>query len=344
MKRFIVASLFAAQSASSYAGICEKEKAATSRFDENYVEERLQDDGIVAYVHSAVPSQKLFVISVKNPDLKLMFDTLEFPISGFDQSLVGKVKNLKRHDKICLTGQLDRAHGKPIAHVFVTDFKVLTPSIVDASKYAYEEEVMEELKTKNEIIAKVHISLRNGEIFVVEYKDRIIPVLVKNTSLTRDLYRGDKILLKYLIKTHPESPKHMVIDEKAQEPLKVLASLKDQNGKIGELDGFLVLYPKNSQTNQNVYAVQIEDNDKIKFDYFLLSEDDAVFSEIKERASNIWKKNEERVIQGRNRLFLPSVKVRVKGTVQVISKKQGNPQINVKSSSDLEFKESQSLK
>ncbi len=316
---------------------CDEIAPLPARFTEKYVEEKLSNGGTISYVHAAVIKENLIVISVKNPDPKVMFDTLEFPVTGFADEAAATVKNLQRHDKVCITGRLSRTHGKPISHLFINAIKVLKRSAVDARSYEYEKAVLEDLKTKHQIIAKVHISLSEGKVFVIEFRDRVIPIPVVNNNLTKDLYRGDKILLKYKIREHPNTPIHIAIDEEATEPLRVLASLKDQNGKNFRLQGPLVLYPKNSQTSQDVYAVQVTDADDIKYDYFILSENAQVFEEINLRAAKIWNLKKSDVKQGRNRLLLPTVEVRVEGRVQVVSRKQGNPQVAIENISQLEF-------
>ena len=76
----------------------------------------------------------------------------------------------------------------------------------------------------------MHAIAGNGQILVVEYQDAVIPVFVKNGSLTQNLYRGDIVQLAFKLQHYPTEPVHLDVDASAAQPIQVLDSLHAKHG------------------------------------------------------------------------------------------------------------------
>src|SRR5438445_610982 len=69
--------------------------------------------------------------------------------------------------------------------------------------------IPDDLLAATELIGKVHAVNDDGRIFVIEYKDAVIPVFVPVANLTAGLYRNDKIHLVFQFAMNPPRPTHL---------------------------------------------------------------------------------------------------------------------------------------
>jgi hypothetical protein len=165
-------------------------------------------------------------------------------------------------------------------------------------------------------------------VLVVEYRDAVLPVFVRDKTQAASLYRGDKIRLHFKIQRHPVRPTHLVLDPKATKPIELLTPIKDQDGKPLDLEGALVYFPQSPQLRFGVYAIQVIDTDGLKLNYTLVNfEDPQVFADIRAKLESFWKANLATVENGRNCLINPQIKIRAVGRGNVMSPNQANPQI-----------------
>lgn len=317
MKKFL-ALVFLITSFSGFAG----------EIDYEAIGKQLEGNGLTVYIHAASHEIKLYVATWRNP--KDFFNSPNLPILSGSAQVAKIFKTLNRHDKALLKGKLKKSEA-PIPHIEVSSIEVLELA-KNATHHTYEAKLPEDLKNKTEAIFKVHAIVEGGKALAVEYKDAICPLLCKDLELTKGIYRGDKILVKYQIREAPNRPVHLEVDEKAKTPLKVLKAIKELNEKEMREEGILVKYPKSPAVSIDTYAIEVTDADGIKIDFSLFSEKDG--PAIKKVIAK-WKENEKDIVKVRNKFALPKIKLKVRGIVSVTDANQ-TPMI-ILEENDIEF-------
>ena len=298
-------------------------------------EAALKSDGVTGWVHGRLGPLAVFVFREKD-----FFHYAIFPMVSHIPAVKTALEGVKRHDKIQIKGEI-LDNGAPQKHIYVTELNVLERwdggGGESVPPYEYSAKIPEELMGRSEFIGKVHFAAQDGSMIVTEYKDVVIPV-VGIPGRADNLYRGDKIKLRYKIQEHPRRPSHLVLDADAAQPVEVLARLKDLHGKQECREGSLVKFPKSPEVSFDVFALQITDGDFYTLDYTLVNFDNAdLFKAIREKAAKAWNEHPETVVNGRNKLHNPNLKVKACGTLNVVAPSQANPQILIPSIDQLTF-------
>ena len=173
-------------------------------------------------------------------------------------------------------------------------------------------------------------------MLVVEYGDAVVPVFVKDPKLTEKLFRNDKIKIAFTLPEKPRRPQHLWLDMTDPQPLELLeGGLVERHGKPFEAEGTLVRYPLSPQLTSEVYALEVIDGDNVFRDYTLLNFDPNIFKAIRAKLAAAWKSRPGQGVDGRNKLVNPQIRVRAKGTFNLVARNQANAQILLASPDDL---------
>jgi hypothetical protein len=291
------------------------------------VEKDLTGSGLRGWIHGAVHDHKTYVFTYRDP--ADFFSHAEFSVLPANQGVKDALLKANRHDEVLLFGKMG---DNPSAqkHLVIDKITVLSafdPGISVPARHR-EATLPDDLKSGSTLLATVHAIAADGEILVVEYKDAVVPVFVKDRSLTRDLFRGDKIRLHYVIQRGPKMPVHLGLDPKAPKAVEVLERVEDQNGKKLTLEGSLVYFPKSPQIRFGIFALQLMDADGLKLNYTLVNfEDPEVFNAIRKKLDGFWTAGIKTAEDGRNCFINKKVRIRAEGVGNVASPNQANPQI-----------------
>ncbi len=312
------------------------------------LDQELQGNGLTGWVHGAAPEFNQYVFTWRDPnDFFLHF---EFPMITSNPKLKAVLKTLGRHDEIVIKGKFANLNA-PVRHIRLTDVQVskkFDPGI-HVAHYAREAKLPDDLEGKKELIGKVHAVVEDGHIFVIEYKDAVIPVYAKDNQYTKDLYRNDKIKLQYVLRQHPGSPSHVELDPASTNPVHVIEKLVDLHGqpvgpkdpKTGKalgLDGVLVMFPKSPQVKFNVFALQVTDTDGVKREHTLVNFDvdhPEIFLAIRDHLQKLWDAETSTIVDARNKYINPKIRLHVEGTGNVVDPGQANPQVLLTSEKDI---------
>lgn len=313
--------------------------------DLNLVDQELQTNGLEGWVHGAAPEFNQYVFTLRDPnDFFLHF---EFPMITANPALKAELAKLGRHDQIRIKGKFANLHA-PIRHIRVSAITVTKKfsAGVTVPHYVREAKLPTDLEGKTELIGKVHAVVEDGKILVIEYKDAVVPVFVKDNTHSKDLYRNDKIRLRYVLRKHPGSPSHVELDSTAAQPIEVMEQLVKLHGKpAGGIDqvtkkpiglaGVLVMFPKSPQVLFNVFALQVTDADGVKREHTLLNFDPTVFTAVRLKLQAIWDSEAATAVNGRNKLVNPNIRMRAFGDGNVVDPGQANPQVILASDADI---------
>lgn len=300
------------------------------------IEKELTGKGLEGWVHGSSEKMNQWVLTYRTPGN--FFEHTEFPLVGESPDKIDLLKVLVRHDHVRVRGTFI-TNGAPLRHISVKEIDVLEKFTQPeaAKEYHYKAEIPKDLEGKDELIAKVHAVAGEGTILVLEYKDAIVPVPVMKPELTKNLYRNDKIKLKYYIKKKPGSPTHIALNPTVKDPITVLESVVQLHGKPADLEGELVLFPKSPQVLFNVFALHQSDGDGVDREYTLVNFDDPdLFRTIREKLQKAWDAHPEGVTNARNKLINTSVRIRAKGVFNVVDPGQANTQILLSSLDSIE--------
>jgi len=297
--------------------------------------------GVTVEVHGADHQNGLYVISYRPQNF---FDYVIISLQGDYMSpnydkVAEVLKTLQRHDFIQIKGQTNPFISPAQNHVMVNELAVVkkftsiyNPTDADYQHYT---DVYTELGQKTSAIVKVHASLLEGQIFVVEYGDANIPVVVKNTDLTKNLFRGDKVEIKYTLQAHPKAPPHFILGDTA-DSLRVIDTIANQHGQPLQRCGQLVMFPQSPQVKFNVFALMYDIGDNLFRTYTLINfEDMKLFEALRLKAQTAWDANTSTIVQGRNYFVNPKLKICANGTGNMIVPTQANPQILIDKIEDL---------
>lgn len=307
--------------------------------DLNEVEKLLKGDGAVGWIHGAVAEYRQYVFTFRDPNNFFKFVNLSLSVRS--PKLLKQLESLGRHDLVKIKGEFSTSNPSPQKHIKVKSIEVLKefdPGM-PFPKYAHDAKLPEELKSQSELVGKVHAVVAGGRIFVIEYKDAIVPLYVENPEFTQDLYRNDIIRLHYKVQEFPRLPIHLSLDTSVKEPVEVLDSMVAWHDTKGSLEGNLVLFPKSPQLKFAVFALQIKDANGVKRNFTLVNFNDVdVFMAILNKLGKVWEENKgSGIINGRNKLVNLNIKIRATGTFNVVDPNQANPQILLSAESDIEI-------
>lgn len=294
----------------------------------------LQQGQLTGWIHAAVHDRGLYVFTYrKTGDF---FSFAEFPLTPASDAVTAQLAKLRRHDAVTIKGSFIEK-GAPIRHILLQDIKVVTPYVPDetATPRPTETAFPDELVGQTEAIGKVHAVDTDGRILVIEYADSVVPVFVSVPALTAGLYRNDKIRLAFQFSTVPPRPTHLWLDTANSKPIEVLERLLDLHGKPYQADGMLVRFPQSPEISTDVYALEVVDSDRVTREFTLLSNNTTIFNAIHDKLSAAWKAHPGTVIDGRNKLLNPSLRVHASGTFNLVAPNQANAQIILDSAADV---------
>ncbi len=300
---------------------------AKKRVDPVEIEKLLKTTGVVGWVHGSVADRSLYVFTYRNPTD--FFDNAQFPMIADSPVVLEALKKLQRHDQVRLKGEFI-ASPAPIKHIWVKEVTVEKSWDGDrgVEPYHYVADIPAELQGRTELIGRVHAVDAQGKVLVIEYKDAVIPVFMRDPSLSKDLYRGDKIRLHYVIRQHPPEPTHLSPSRADGPAIEVLQRVLDGHGKPITVEGSLVLFEKSPQITLDIYALQSIDAEGVALEYTLVNFDDpAVFQRIREKLKAAWDAQAATATNGRNKLINKKIRVKAIGVLNVQSPAQANPQI-----------------
>ena len=286
----------------------------------------LEKTGLLGEIHGAVPEENMFVLSVRDPDNFFKFQN--FSVIPGNQKTQEILKEVRRHDQVCLQGKLvDNPSPQP--HIVVKSAVIMESwdGLAGYENYEYQADIPAELKYKNNATFKVHAINNEGKILVVEYKDKVLPIFVQNTELTKDLYRGDLIDISYKIQTWPMEPTHLNLNLNTESPIKIVDQLVKQHETERKLRGNLVKFPQSPQIKFDVYAIEVITQGLPRYYTLVNFEDAKEFEKIREKLTTIWNNKLDTVQTGRNFLVNPNIIIEAEGKINMISPQQANPQI-----------------
>lgn len=314
---------------------------ACASIDMGQLENDLKTTGLVGYVHGTDNNSGLYVFTYRNP--KDFFENVQMPMVSTDAAIMSDLQKTKRNQKVRLFGSFipNRA---PVKHIEVSKIELINDHSSELDKHPYNYKAdTQELTQTQQLVARVHAVDQNGKMLVIEYKDKVVPVFVKNPldiDLVKNLYRGDKISLRYSVRKDPSAPIHLSpkTEDSNQSSIEILENIKDIHGKTITQEGYLVRFPKSPQINFDVFAVLKEDAEGSNIQFTLVNFEDAdLFTKVREKLEQAWKANESKVENGRNKLINKSVRIKATGLGNDIDRGQANPQILIKSLDDIQI-------
>ncbi len=306
--------------------ICNYNAEAYQGLELTKLSQELTNTGLIGRIHGAVSQSKMFVLSVREPDN--FFNHREFSLVSNNQTTLDTLNQVNRHSEVCIQGSFI-ANPSPQKHIAVNSIQVLEswPQPKGFAPYERQIALPTELQQQTTLIGKIHAIGEKGQVLVVEYKDGVIPIFVKATEYTQDLYRGDIVKLAYKIQEYPQQPTHLQLDTTVAKPLEVIDAIASWHNQEKTLMGNLVKFPQSPQLKFDVYALEV-DNHGIK-SYFTLVNFTNMdeFENIRQKLAKIWSENTATAKAGRNMLINPQVKIQATGLINIVSPEQANPQI-----------------
>lgn len=300
------------------------ESSISEQVSPEELQKTLETDGLVGSIHGAVANTGLCVFTYRDP--KNFFRFAHFPLISKDPQILSLLKSLDRHDRVKVIGEFVD-NGAPKKHILAKSLVVIEKG---SKEIPHEIGIPfpNDLYQMSEVKALVHIVEEKGSVLVIEYKDSVIPVFVSRPELTKNLYRNDKIKLKYKIRSYPRRPVHLELNTEESNPLEVIESLVKRHGAEETLEGTFVRFPKSDQVSFDVYALLVVDADGLKRNYTLVNfEDKEVFKKIREKLAKAWEAHKSEAVNGRNKWIVPTLRIRAKGKINVVDPGQANPQI-----------------
>lgn len=300
------------------------------------IAQALKEQGLVGWVHGRSGEGGHLVFTVRSPDD--FFRSVEMTLIGTDPASVLALESAGRHDQLCVTGQI-AAFGGDQLHVLANAVVIKQPfdDGQDASglpPYEHTSPPVSELPEAGEITARVHAV--DPSRLVVEWGDRIVPVVVNPADLPGGLYRGDRVLLRYVRRDVPGRPPHLELDTRFAEPCEVVDRVAERHGQGIELVGVLALFPKSPQITRNIFALQVEEQSFLT-NYTLVNFDNPeLFQAIQEALQNLWTAAPNGRQRGRNNYVNPTIRLRVRGTLHIPSPAQANPQVLIGTLTDIQ--------
>lgn len=303
--------------------------------DDAGIARALAGDGLEGWTHGAVPAAGLFVFTYRLPHD--FFRYADFPMIPASREVARELAGLERHDRVRVFGNLERMG--PQRHLRVRRIEVIErfSAGVDAPPYVHDTTIPAALLSERELVGRVHGVDAGGQALVVEVADMVVPVFVTSPEHTRDLWRNDKIRLRYVVAAHPDRPTHLRLDPATPRPIEVLERIQAGHGQPIELEGDLVLFPRSPQIKFDIWALRIVGRDRVEREYTLVNfQDPELFKAIRNKLARGWKAHPGMAVNARNKFIKPGLRVRARGVLNVISPAQANPQILLSSEGAVE--------
>jgi hypothetical protein len=311
-------------------------------FDQKLRDPDEKTGGLVGLIHGDNPELGLYVFVFHEPDD--FFKRTYFSLVTKDKDLLARLKALRHDDKVRVHGRLGHEDTSQL-HIHLRSLEVtqsFAPAVdaplghVPVTSMA---DLEEDLAANDDLTVLVHAP-GDGSNMMVEYHDVLMPLYVTQpevVDITKQCYRGDVLRIHVDRRKHPAKPLHLELKEQLddQHPvLEVVDAFKNHHDEIETIEGRLVLYPKSTTINRDVWAVEQLLSDGLSRTYTLvdltdeggISED---MIEMEKDFKEIWDDHAEAVLEGRNKYINRDVTIRVTGRINVVSPVQANAQIFV---------------
>lgn len=297
-----------------------------------FEQELKSPQGVQVEVHGADHQNGLYAIAYRP---KNFFDYVIISLQADYTSpsyptVSAQLKTLRRHDFLQIKGDANGFVFSHQNHVMIKELTILqkfASSYDDGSEYKHTTDVAQWVQGKTSLIVKVHASLMDGKILMVEAGDANIPVVPRHSDLAKDLYRGDKIEIRFKVQQFPSAPIHLVLDD-TPDAVKMLDRIVDLHGKPQDRCGELVMFPQSPQVIFNVFALKSDIGDGLFRTFTLINFNDAeLFKNMREKIQLFWDAHTESIIRGRNYFINPKIKICAKGIGNMQVPTQANPQI-----------------
>lgn len=310
--------------------------ASLRGFSRAALEQALRGDGLRGWVHGARASQAQWVLTYRDPED--FFHFLEFGIVPGDEAVARRLATWGRHDRVTVWGEI---LDYPQLHLRVTAVERNEPyEGFGNAGFTPAFDPRRDLAPEGRVMAKVHAVDPEGPALVVEIGDAVVPVRVP-ASLAQglaELARGDTLDLRYRVASHPGAPLHLALPPDDPRPWTVVVPIRAGHGAPIVVEGALVRFPRSPQIAFDVFAVEVIDEHGLATNYTLVNfEDPELFAAVRERLGAAWHEHEATTRPARNRFVNPQLRVRVRGTKNVVDPNQANPQVLLDSIDDVEF-------
>jgi hypothetical protein len=278
-------------------------------------------------IHGAFPDLELYVFTYRNPEN--FFEFVEVSLVAPTAELAAELAALRRHDRVRIRGgRMDNRSNQ--LHVELSALEVV--SKYEASppipSYEYQASIPDDLRGNSSELFLVHAVNAGGSVLVVEHGDVVLPVYVSRPELTRALARNDVVRLFYEIRSRPDRPVHLQLQD-IEQPVEVIESVTALHGQPAAIEGPLVMFPRSPQVRFNVFAVLQELPGNTQRQYTLVNFDSPeTFETIRTKLQSAWDAaGPGSTMSGRNKLISTKVRVRATGTFNQIDPNQANAQI-----------------
>jgi len=302
------------------------------------MQQLLNTDGLAGWTHGSVMGADAFVLSYRpNGIFSEIFLTMIAP----SPEIQSQLQNLRRHDKIRVWGEFMN-NPSPQLHLVVNRLVVETPYQIPgpANPVIDVAAIRADLASKTSIEAIVHAVRSDGHVFVIEYRGAIFPIF--NTEFaaeTRGLSRQDLVRVNYRFQENPHNPLHLTLQAgPSGHAVEMIDSIHAQHGQSVALEGELVMFPQSPDIRFAVFALlRRETPFQLERTYTLLNNDADRFTPIREWLQRAWDAgNQAAIVNHRNKLLNPTIRVRARGTLNHVDAGQANPQILIESPASLE--------
>lgn len=299
----------------------------------------LGNEGVLLEVHGIVPVSSMFVVTFRNANN--FFQSVHLSLLGADQQTRNMIRTLRRHDVVLVKGSINSEIPAPQRHLVANSIslKERSPESTPAQNYNYEA-LPDVVLNMTELTGKVHAVYAEGQVLVIEYKDMVIPVFVKEQWLeqTKSLFRGDIIAIKYIVQRGPRRPVHLNLDPSKTDSFRVLRSVITGHGEPVKMSGKLIMFPQSPMVRFPVFAIDVDMGNGVFLPHTVLSfTDPELFKAARELFQAAWDQNPSTIRNYRNKFVNDAITVTVSGTYNMIDPGQANPQIVIDSLSDIEF-------
>ena len=301
--------------------------------DLDLVETELKGDGAVGWIHGTVAERALFVFTYRNP--QNFFDYAEMSIIPDAPGVEAALAGAHRNDRVRIKGEY-ADNPSPQKHILAKSIQILETQPQPAvPPYQYEASIPSDLTEQTKARFLVHAIGGDGHVLVVEFRDQIVPIYVRNARLTSGLSRNDVVDLRYKVRFEPKAPTHIQLDETKPDALTVVESIAAFNGKPADVTGRLAMFSKSPEIRFDVFAVEDVAAQGLRRQFTLVNMvDPDAFTAIRLKLAGAWRA--DRAVNGRNKLISTCVRVRARGVYNQVSASQANPQILLGSAADVE--------
>ena len=312
-------------------------------FDRTDAQKRLNGTGITGLVHAANSADGLYLMSYL-PDPNNFFKRYFISLVPSTAEIRQTLNNLRRNDKIRVRGTLSFRKSSQ-AHLLLNELEVVEsfapgeeapPTLSLGSSLPT---VASEIERHDVVTALVH-AVTDPDVLVVEIRNKVVPVYVKQPELVQGLGRGDLVGLRMVVRGLPSTPTHgQLVFQRKEGPqvVQVLESFATRNQQRMRVQGRLTLFPKSPLIDRDIWAVE-EALPSGLFRYYTLVNFDSQgrltpeMDVLSAKLRALWNSHSRSVVAGRNKLINNKVHISAEGLVMITTGDQANAQINLTAS------------